>query len=290
MTKSFIFMKLWLFIINIYIFVFNFLITFLWKFCLNFLFYVSGLVKYDPKTASTYLPLSQELKAKACLKIQNNNEKCFLSSILALSHPVQYRNHLTRVSKYQEYEHDLNMSGIQYPVDIKGIGRFGYKNNISVKTSMGTKIKNLPAAQDITWIYYTSLLKNLITYWRKTWADWYQVNIIITNKKHISANIICMVVPVKKYLKAIWKDASYTVHKESSFKLVIRRDVKKLSLQKQYTNCVYLLSSMRISKACYVNKTRVNHRHQNPSLTNTNITLYAGAALLLISNGSQTRK
>ena len=32
------------------------------------------------------------------------------------------------------------------------------------------------------------------------------------------------------------------------------------------------------------------HRHQNPSLTNTNITFYAGAALLLISNGSQARK
>ena len=29
-----------------------------------------------------------------------------------------------RVSKYQEYGHQLNMSGIQYPVDIKDTGKF----------------------------------------------------------------------------------------------------------------------------------------------------------------------
>ena len=37
--------------------------------------------------------------------------------------------------------------------------------------------------QEITWIYYISLLaKHFITYWCKTWADWYQVN--ITNNYH----------------------------------------------------------------------------------------------------------
>ena len=56
---------------------------------------------------------------------------------------VQYRNHPTRVSKYQEYEHELNMSGIQYTVDIKGIGRFEHQNNISVSV---TKTKNLPVS------------------------------------------------------------------------------------------------------------------------------------------------
>ena len=45
---------------------------------------------------------------------------------------VQYGNHPTRVSKYQEYEHELNMSGIQYTVSIKGIGTFEHQNNISV--------------------------------------------------------------------------------------------------------------------------------------------------------------
>ena len=102
---------------------------FLVKFYLN----VSGLVKYNLMRVSSYLPLPKELKAKqGCLNIQNNDEKCFLWSILVLLQPVQCRNNPYRVSKYQEYEHDLNMSGIQYHVDIKDIGKFEHQNNISV--------------------------------------------------------------------------------------------------------------------------------------------------------------
>ena len=83
--------------------------------------------------ASSYLPLPKELKAKrGCLNIQNDDEKCFLWSMLALLHPVQHRDHPTRVLKYQEYEHEVNMSGIKYPVDIKDIGKFEHQNNISV--------------------------------------------------------------------------------------------------------------------------------------------------------------
>ena len=84
------------------------------------LFYVSGLVKDNRMRVSSYLPSPKELKAKqSCLNIENDVEKCFLWSLLASLHPVQCRNNLDRVSKYQQYEHDLNMSGIQYPVDYK---------------------------------------------------------------------------------------------------------------------------------------------------------------------------
>ena len=34
--------------------------------------------------------------------------------------------------KYQEYERELNMSGIRYPVDIKHTGKFEHQNDISV--------------------------------------------------------------------------------------------------------------------------------------------------------------
>ena len=37
-----------------------------------------------------------------------------------------------RFLKYQEYEHEFNMSEVKYPVDIKHIDKFGYQNNISV--------------------------------------------------------------------------------------------------------------------------------------------------------------
>ena len=81
----------------------------------------------------SYLPLLKELKAKrGCLNIENNDKKCFLWTVLASLHPVQPRNNPDRVSKCQEYEHDLNMSGIQCSVHIKDIPKFENQNNISV--------------------------------------------------------------------------------------------------------------------------------------------------------------
>ena len=149
---------------------FNFFNKVILKVYLN----VSGLVKYNLMRASSYLPLRKELKAKqGCLNIQNNDEKCFLWSILVSLHPVQPRNHLDRVSKYQEYEHELNMSGIQYPLVIKDIGKFEHQNNISVnvyeckdKIKYSRYVLTPWPLQDIMRIYYISLLaKHLIRYW-----------------------------------------------------------------------------------------------------------------------------
>ena len=93
--------------------------------------------------ASSYLPLPKELKTKqGCLNIQSNDEKSFLWSILASLHPLQYRNNPGRGSKYQEYEHELNMSGIQYPIDIKDIGKFEHQNTIRANV-YGYKDKNI---------------------------------------------------------------------------------------------------------------------------------------------------
>ena len=133
--------------------------------------------------------------------------------------------------------------------------------------------------QDITWIYYISLLvKHIITYCWKTEAYWYQVNIIITKAKQIYVTIVCTAAPVKRYRKTIWKDASNTGHNESSSqKVTTREGVTKSNLQKQNTNYVYLLSSKQNSKALYVNKTCVSHRHQSHLTPNTSITYHLGA-------------
>ena len=91
--------------------------------------------------AFSYVPLPKELKGKQrCLNIQNNDEKCFLWSILSSLHPVQRKNHQFRVSKYQEYERKLNMSGIKYPIDIKYILKFEHQTLVS----MGKKMKISP--------------------------------------------------------------------------------------------------------------------------------------------------
>ena len=86
-------------------------------------------MKYDPMRSSSYLELP---KLHGCVNIQNNAEKCFLWSILALLFPLKPRNHPYIVPKYQEYEHELNISGLQYPENLKYIGKFKHQRNISV--------------------------------------------------------------------------------------------------------------------------------------------------------------
>ena len=91
-----------------------------------------------------YSPLPKELKTKhGRINIENDDEKCFLWSILASLHSVQCRNHSNRVSKYQKFEHELNMSGIQYLVDQKILGKLNFKTTL-VLMSTGMKINNLP--------------------------------------------------------------------------------------------------------------------------------------------------
>ena len=76
------------------------------------------------------------------LIIQNNDEKCFLWSILASLHPVQCRNHPDRVTKYQEYESELNMSGVKHSVDIKILTNLNTKTALMLM-SMDVEIKKI---------------------------------------------------------------------------------------------------------------------------------------------------
>jgi len=72
-------------------------------------------------------------KKRACLNIENNDDKCFLWCVLAGIHPLQQVDHPERVSKYRRYENELIMDGIEYPVKIRDIDRFERLNgNISV--------------------------------------------------------------------------------------------------------------------------------------------------------------
>ena len=174
--------------------------------------------------ASNYLPLPKELKGKqGFLNIQKNEEKCFLWSILALLHPVQYRNHPNRVSKYQEYEHKLNMSRIEYPIDIKDIGRFEHQNNISVNVYGCEDKKIFPlrittagvAKHHVNLLYIFAGEKShymLVKDLSKLVLRQYNNN---KNKKYFCQYCLhgCT---IEEVLKTIWKDASYTGHKEGT--------------------------------------------------------------------------
>ena len=57
---------------------------------------------YTPLAGSSYIPLPQQLKdKKAILNIQNDDNKCFLWSVLAAKHPEHRSNNANRVTHYQ---------------------------------------------------------------------------------------------------------------------------------------------------------------------------------------------
>ena len=218
------------------------------------MFYVSGLVKNDLMRASSYLPLPTELKAKyESLNIQNNDKKCFLWSIFASLHPVQHKNSPYRVSKHQEYEHELNISGTQYPVYIKDIGKFEHQNNISVNVYGYEDKKIFPlrittttvARQHVNLLYITTCEK----------PDYVLVKDLsrLVSRQYNNHN-------GKQYF------CQYCLHGCNSEEVL-----------KNYLELCKLHGTQRI-KAYYVNKTRVSHHHQNLSSHNTNITYNVGAA------------
>ena len=92
-----------------------------------------GVAKFEPISGSSFFPLPEELRhpKNGILNIRNEeDEKCFLWSILAHLHPASRDKQ--RISHYTPYEFELDMSGIEFPVTKAGIKTFIRKNDISI--------------------------------------------------------------------------------------------------------------------------------------------------------------
>ena len=83
---------------------------------------------WNPINAGSYIDLPKELKnRKAIINIQNEGDKCFLWCVLRALNPTN--SHPERVDKDLKSKQDtLNMEGINYPVDFRGIDRFEKQN------------------------------------------------------------------------------------------------------------------------------------------------------------------
>ena len=89
--------------------------------------------KWDPLNAGSYIDLPPNLKnKKAIINMKNQDDKCFLWCVLRALNPKN--NHPERVDKdLISKQNTLNMEGIKYPVDFRGIDRFESLNpNISI--------------------------------------------------------------------------------------------------------------------------------------------------------------
>lgn len=80
---------------------------------------------------SSYIPLPQIIAAKkAVINIQNEDNKCFLWSVLAGIHPTENNSH--RVSSYVPFLNELNIDGIDFPTPLSQIDKFERLNQISI--------------------------------------------------------------------------------------------------------------------------------------------------------------
>ena len=84
--------------------------------------------KHDPTNAGSYIDLPPELKNKgAIINMKNQDDKCFMWCVLRALNPTN--SHPERIDKDLKSKQDtLNMKGISYPVDSRGIDHFESQN------------------------------------------------------------------------------------------------------------------------------------------------------------------
>ena len=86
---------------------------------------------YKPLKGSKHFKIPDKVHDNGgVLNIDNKDNKCFLWCILAALHPA--KQNVCRVSNYTQYEDELNMKGITYPVAVKQVPKFEKQNDISV--------------------------------------------------------------------------------------------------------------------------------------------------------------
>ena len=82
---------------------------------------------YNPIGGSSYIPLSKRIvNTRAVLNIHNFDNKCFLWCVLAKLHPLvgDACKSANRVQKYRQYESELALDGLTWPMDLRRISRF----------------------------------------------------------------------------------------------------------------------------------------------------------------------
>ena len=90
-----------------------------------------SIAEYTPVKGSSYIPLPSKLKTKkAIINIKNSDNKCFMWSVLAALHPPS--QHVDRLRQYQQFQDELDFTGIEFPVTIDKFGKFERQNNISI--------------------------------------------------------------------------------------------------------------------------------------------------------------
>ena len=87
--------------------------------------------KMNPLGGGTYMDLPKFIAdKKACINVKNNDNKCFMWSLLAATFSAD--KNPQRTSNYLDHVHHFHFNNIQFPVQLKDIPKFETLNNINV--------------------------------------------------------------------------------------------------------------------------------------------------------------
>ena len=71
-------------------------------------------------------------KKKAIINLCNKDPECFKWAVIAASRWEDIDSHPERISKLKRFEADFDWSGIGFPVSVKDIKKFEFRNQISI--------------------------------------------------------------------------------------------------------------------------------------------------------------
>ena len=81
--------------------------------------------------SSFRLPAKLE-KARAVINVSNGDDKCFLYAVSTILHFEEAKSNYFKVSDYQQWLDEYDLSGISFPMTVKDIPRFERLNDIKV--------------------------------------------------------------------------------------------------------------------------------------------------------------
>jgi len=80
--------------------------------------FVICIIKFRPLRGSSYIP-KHILNEHCTVNVTNNDQKCFLRSVLASLYPAT--NNVCHIGNYFLYEHTLNIDNLTFPLPVKDI-------------------------------------------------------------------------------------------------------------------------------------------------------------------------
>ena len=83
------------------------------------------------------MKLPQKLEdKKAILNVQNQDERCFVWSVLASLHPVHRKDQPHHLHHYKRYAQELNLSGIEFPMKVHQIPQSVERQSPSISINL----------------------------------------------------------------------------------------------------------------------------------------------------------